>query len=187
MLTLTRNTTYPDYVGASQIRGDYFRQGAVVGGIGEGVWAAGTCEMLINAAAADVSFSFGPPADQSFVIDKVVVGLVCGTAPGIAEFANLGAALGDGVLYQISRTTPAETTTLVNLEINPDFMKLGNRDIQDDGVNAFISSVWQPVSADMPLVLHGRTGDTLQLVIRDNMTLVGGTTMWAYGFAHVLG
>lgn len=194
MLTMGR-TLYPDYVGAQQIRQDYFRRD-VLGGVGEGAWGAVSSEILVNGAVAAVTFAFGPPAAQSFVIDKVIIGLICLTAPGTLEFGNIGNPLANGIIFRIYRTAGIgtgvpETTNLFTILSNSDLMRFGQRNLQDDGVNAFFNCVWTPVSADMPMVLHGTQagatfGDRLQLIVQDNLTGFGGTTMWALCHAHVL-
>lgn len=177
-----RFQTYSDTPAAQQIRYDYFRTGAAVGGIGEGAWAAGTCEMLIDGTPA-VTFSFGPQGSTppSWQINRVSVGLVCLTAPGPIEFANAGAALGNGLLFRIARTAPAETTNLVTILTNADLMKLGNVQYNDDGVNAYVIATWES-----RVILHA--GDTLDIVVQDDMTALAGppVTLWAYAQAFVV-
>lgn len=173
--------TYAEVPTAQQIRYDYFRT-VVQGGVGEGAWVAAQCEMLVNGAVAPVTFTFGPSATtpRMWRVTRVVLGLTCLTAPGPAEFGNVGAALANGIVFQISRTTPAETTGLHTITVNPDFMKLGNLSMNDDGVNAYLVG-----TAEMRVLLDNVTGDTLDLTVQDNLTAFGGVTMWAYAQAHV--
>jgi hypothetical protein len=175
--------TYSDTPAAQQVRYDYFRTGAAVGGVGEGAWAAGTCEMLVNGVPNPVTFSFGPQGSTppSWQINRVVIGLTCLTAPGPIEFANAGAALGNGLLFRIARAAPAETTNLMTLLVNSDFMKIGNLSMNDDGANAYLIGSWES-----RVILHA--GDTLDIVVQDDMTILAGppVTLWAYAQAFVV-
>lgn len=180
MLSGRGNTeTYAEVPTAQQIRYDYFRT-VVQGGVGEGAWVGAQCEMLVNGAVTPTTFTFGPSATTPplWRVTRVVLGLTCLTAPGPAEFGNLGAALANGIPFLIRRAAPAETTGLHTITVNPDFMKLGNLSMNDDGVNAYLVA-----SAEMRLLLN--TGDTLELLVQDNLTGFGGVTMWAYAQAHV--
>ena len=183
MLSGRGNTeTYAEVPEAQQIRYDYLRTGAAIGGAGEGAWVAGECEMLVvGTAIAPITFSYGPIAGQVppvFRVQRVVVGLTCLTAPGPVEFGNVGAALANGIIVRISRAAPAETTGLHTITVNPDFMKLGNLAMNDDGVNAYLIG-----TMDIRVAL--RVGDTLDMVVQDDLTGFGGVTMWAYVMAHL--
>jgi len=180
MLSGRGNTeTYAEVPEAQQIRYDYFRT-VVQGGVGEGAWVAAQCEMLVNGTVTPTTYTFGPSATTPplWRVTRVVLGLTCLTAPGPAEFGNVGAALGNGITFLIRRAAPAETTGLHTLTVNPDFMKFGNLSMNDDGANAYLIA-----TAEMRMLLN--TGDTLELLVQDNLTGFGGVTMWAYAQAHV--
>ena len=194
MLDGTRDCiSYPGLVSAQQVRWDFMRSGAQIGGVGEGVFAAGTCEMLIDGTPA-VTFSFGPvryaagPPEvdsQTWVIQRVNILLDVNTAPLIDGFGS-GNALATGCLLRLSRPEPpeagaAETTDLVNFQANRDFQLVDQCDFRDDATNAFYNARWTPRN----LVLHGRYEDTLQLLIRDDLSGYAGT-MRAKVDAYVL-
>ena len=182
---------YAGLQSAQQIRWDFIRTGAAIGGVGEGAYAAGTCDMLIDGTPA-VAFDFGPVQaaagvdPQSWVIQRVRLFWVGNTAPLIAQFGN-GAALANGVLVQLSRPAPpdggaAETTGLATLLTNADWELFGgdvNR--EDDGVTARVVATWNP----RDLVLHGRYEDTLQVAVRDDLSGYAGV-MYGKVNAYVL-
>lgn len=165
---------YGNLVSAQQVRWDFIRTGAVIGGAGEGVYAAGTCNMLIDGTPA-VTFAFGPPSaagtEESWVIRYVRLCWLGLTAPLIAQFGN-GAALNTGILMQISRDAPpdggaAETTTLATLFTNADWELCGGEvNRQDDGTDAHTIATWTPRN----LVMHGRYQDTIEVVVRDDLS-----------------
>lgn len=179
---------YPGLQSAQQVRWDFIRTGAAIGGVGEGAWAAGTCEMLIDGTPA-VTFSFGPPSaagsEQSWVIQRLNLNLIVNTAPLIAGFGS-GNALATGCLLRLSRPTPpdggaAETTNLINIQNNGQFQMFDQVDFRDDGANAFYVARWTPRN----LVLHGRYEDTLDILIRDDLSGYAGT-MYAKCDAYVI-
>lgn len=173
MITGSKTTTDP-YVIPAQVRNDYFRTG-VLGGVGEGIWAVGECEMLVNGAAAAVEFHFGPPTGEDWVVQNVLAGLVTAAAATAIEFGALGAALANGVEFQLGNAT--ETNNLAVLTMNGDFLKIGEPTHDVVGVAALvITATWRP---DMPLMLRGNSGEYLAFVVNDNLTLAASTTFWA--------
>jgi len=182
MLSGRGNTeTYAEVPEAQQIRYDYLRTGAAIGGAGEGLMDATSEMLVVGTAIAPVTFSYGPITGQVppvFRVQRVIMGLTCLTAPGPAEFGNVGNALANGIIIRISRVAPAETTGLHTITVNPDFMKLGNLSMNDDTVNAYLIG-----TMDIRVTL--RVGDTLDMVVQDDLTGFGGVTMWAYVMAHL--
>lgn len=182
MLSGEGNVIEP-YIAAQQIRYDFMRSGALPGGgVGEGAWVAGTCEMLVDGSGAGgIAYSFGPPAGQFWVIDGVNWNFVCLTGAALDAWGTIGNPLANGILLRLNRVAPAETTGLCELFVNADFGKLGRCWMDDNGVT-FILNAQQDLDR---LTLFA--GDTIQAIIRDDMTVLGGgTTLSGYAKAHVM-
>jgi len=173
--------TYDNYIIPAQVRNDFFRTGAL-GGEGEGIWAVGECEMLVDGSGAGgVTFSFGPPVDETWVVLNVLAGFITAAAATPIEFGDLGAALANGVRFQLANSTPA-INNLAVLNTNADFMKLGTPTYGNVGAAALvIAATWDP---DMPIILRGNDGERLNFVINDDLTLVASTTFWAQARAY---
>lgn len=172
------------YAGVEDMRHDYFRTGAVIGGEGECAWVAGTCEMLVDGSAAPVVFSFGPPADERWVVDLVLIGFTCNGAATPPEWGTIGNPLVNGIVFRLARTSGVETTGLADITTNAEIAKIGRA--YDywwwwGGVDITVMHSWEP---SVPLVLDGYNGDRIQWVINDDLTVVGaGTTLWAQAHA----
>lgn len=179
MITGSKSTSDP-YVIPPQVRNDYFRTG-VLGGVGEGRWTVGECEMLVDGSAAAVEFQFGPPTGEVWVVQNVLTGLITAAAATAVEFGDLGAALANGVEFQLGDNTPS-TNNLAVLTTNGDFLKIGDPTHDVVGVAALvITATWRP---DMSLMLRGNSGEYLAFVVNDNLTLAASTTFWAMGRAY---
>lgn len=151
------------YYGAPQARYDFFRAGATPGGQGEGIWAAGTCEMLVD-GTVPVTYAYGPPAGEVWAVTGFWMYYVYPAAGGDDEWGDSGAGLANGVLLRYASAT--ETTNLVNLQYNRD--------------DIYAEFFFYPF-----VILRGDNSETIDVVIRDNLTVGGmGTTLrfYAYGY-----
>lgn len=169
------------YSGVEDLRFDYFRTGAL-GGEDECDWIVGECEMLVDGSAAPVIFSFGPPAGERWLVDLVLIGFTCNGAATPPEWGNIGNPLGNGIIFRLSRAP--DTTVLADIATNADIAKIGRAYPYWwwwGGVDITVMHSWEPT---YPLVLNGDNADRIQVVIRDDMTVVGaGTTLWAQAHA----
>jgi hypothetical protein len=171
---------YEEYVTPAQVRNDYFRTG-VLGGVDEGIWNAGECEMLVDGSAPAVEFRFGPPTGETWVVKNVLTGLITAAAATAIEFGDLGAALANGVQFRLGNAVP-EINNLAVLTTNGDFLKLGAPTHNVIGVAALvITATYNP---DMPIILRGNDGEYLAFVVNDDLTAVASTTFWAMGRAY---
>lgn len=182
---ITGNRTYVDpYVGVQDLRHDYFRTGAAIGGVGECAWVVGECEMLVD-GTVPVVFAFGPPAGQQWVVDLVLVGFTCNGAATPPEWGVIGNPLVNGIVFRLMRTTGPETTGLADIYSNAEIAKIGHAYPYWwwwGGVDITVIHAWEPSA---PLILNGNLGDQLEFVIQDDLTVVGaGTTLWTQAHAH---
>ena len=151
------------YYGVGQARFDFFRSGATPGGQGEGIWAAGTCEMLVD-GTTPVVFAYGPPAGEVWAVTGFWMYYIYPMAGGDDEWGDSGAGLANGVLIRYANAT--ETTNLANLQYNRD--------------DIYAELFFYPF-----VILRGDNSETIDVVIRDNLTIAGmGTTLrfYAYGY-----
>ncbi len=175
MIPGSKNTIDP-YAIPAQLRQDYLRTG-VLGGVGEGIWVAGECEMCVDGSIAPVTFSYGPPAGEDWLVKNLLAGYICGVAATAIEFGTLGVALPNGITFQLANSVPA-VSGLAVLNVNGDFMKIGTPMWSAAGLgSACILTTWTP---DFPIMLRGNAGEVIRMTIRDDLTAVGaGTTLWA--------
>jgi hypothetical protein len=172
-----------DYAGVEDLRHDYFRTGAL-GGEGECAWVVGECEMLVD-GTTPVVFAFGPPAGDRWVVELVLIGYTCNGAATPPEWGNTGNPLTNGIVFRLERG--GETTGLADITTNAEIAKIGRA--YDywwwwGGVDITVMHSWEP---SFPLILDGNRGDEIQIVINDDLTVVGaGTTLWAQAHAFVV-
>jgi len=172
MIPGSKNTTDP-YFPPACVRNDFFRTG-VLGGVGEGIWVAGECEMLVDGSVVPVTFSIGPPTGEDWVVENILVGHITGAAATPIQF-GVAAALVNGINFQLEQG--ANTNGLAVINNNADFVKIGTPIWGNVGVAAAcIVATYEPRGENM---LRGNLLERYNMVVNDDLTVVGSTTLWA--------
>ena len=119
--------------------------------------------MLVD-GTTPVVYAYGPPAGEVWAVTTFFMYYEYPAAGDDTEWGDSGAPLANGVLFRTSNAT--ETTGMFNMVRNGD--------------DVLAALFYYP-----PLILRGDYEETVETVIRDDLTAAGmGTTMYVYAYGY---
>ena len=142
------------------------------------------------ATTADTYF-IKPPSGETFLIETINFTIQDNGLFPLDEYGSMGAALATGLLFRVQRQPVAASPEVEELDLldnvpitkNEDLSLLGVVTVTVNGVLGLLS-----LFIDMkklfggPLRLNGKRGDTLELVVQDDLSSLLGQFMKVGGF-----
>jgi hypothetical protein len=157
---------------------------------------AESIDMAVNGATTNASFCIQAVKEYDTYIKTISI-LIADASQTLQEFANSGAALTNGVLFEWSSSDLGTTTIHDGLKTNFDFIRLALGDPSiGDGATAFLANnaIATNIEAYIPVLdlaktfglvygirLRKGTADKLVFTIRDNCTAADQFDAIGYG------
>ncbi len=181
MIPGVKDTVDP-YASPCQLRQDYLRTGALMGGLGEGVWGP-LCEMLVDGVPIPVEFTYGPPAGETWVLEDVTFHYAYPHGGTPVEFGAIGNPLARPFYLQIWNGDAVASMAVVGILTNGDFLKFGAPFITSAGIAVdSIIVTWTPPER---ILLRGNLFEFLWVSINSDLTVAGaGVTLSAQARAY---
>jgi hypothetical protein len=179
---ITGSKTYIDpYANPAMLREDYFRSGALMGGQGESVWGP-LCEMLVN-GTIPVSYRFGPPLGETWVVESVQFRYIYPTGGAPDEFGTIGNPLVRPFYLMLWCGAAIAANAILGVINNGDFIKMGEPCVAAQAAGGdMIIATWQP---GCEIILRSNEYEFLWVSINSNLTVAGaGTTLSAKARAY---
>ena len=156
--------------------------------------SSGSRNLAVNGSVTPVTYTMGPfPGSTIIVRSLYIVGLSSGGSVGNELFVDI-AALTNGLTVQFGKnadlfalhnrdiTTPG--LSLFPIRTNADFATLASTVLDVNGTDA-LKVVWDLVQAGIQIRLKSLEREYLQIVVRDNLSALGGLYVTAIGHQEV--